>query len=280
MADLFRRDIAIEIGSLVIQPRDETGAFKPLLHVSFDIEKTDVKDPNTATLRIWNLNAQNRSKLQQQGLSVVVLAGYVGRRKTIFKGDTEKTTITRDATDWITEVECGDGSKQLKKARTNQSFRGGQSLGKMIEKLAGDLGLDVGNIKEKIASDGARSVLKEFVSGFVASGKTSDVLDELAKSAGLKFSVQDGSVTLLAKTEVLPGPAVPVDSTSGLIGTPQIGEKGIVTARMLLNGEVVPGKKVTLSSAAASGSFVTRKVKHTGSTWGGDWLTEVEMGPI
>mgnify|MGYP001815327810 CR=1 FL=1 len=277
MATLYNRDIRVIAGPLTIAPRTTSGEAQPMLALTFKVDKDDGREPNKAKLNIWNLTATNRAKLQEKGLEVIIEAGYVDEIVQIFKGDIATSTITRDAVDWVTELELTDGGRQLKSARINESFRGGQPIGQMLKKAADALGLDAGNLAEKVASDGARSVLKELISSVVLSGSAADVVDKLAADMGLKFSVQDKQLTFLAKDEPLPGPAVKLSAGTGLIGSPSIGEKGIVKAKALLNGRIVPGRKVELESVVASGTYVARKVRHSGATWGSDWTTTLEM---
>lgn len=277
MARLYQRDIKIVAGSLTIEPRTAAGENQPMLAVDFKIEKADSKDPNKASLTIWNLAETTRTKLQEKGLEVTIEAGYVDQISQIWKGDIDRVTIGRDAVNWITTLEMTDGGSRLKSSRINQSFRGGQSVGQMLKKAVGELGLDLGNLEEKVRSEGGRSVLKELLSGVVLSGKTEEVIDELAGSMGLKFSVQDKSCMFLGKGEALAGPPVKLNYEKGLLGSPSIGEKQTVKAKSLLNGLIIPGRLIELDSLIVSGNFITRKVTHTGQTWGSDWSSEIEM---
>ena len=277
MSELFNRDIKVTAGPLTIEARTSTGVSQPLLKMKFSVEKSRASEPNKAELSIWNLTEDNRAKLQESGLEVTIEAGYVGGVSQIFKGDLENAVNTREVADWITTLELGDGTKKLSSSRINLSFRGGQSAGQMLKKVAQATGLDLGNLNEKVSSDGARSVLKEFINNVVLSGKTSDVLDEVTSALGLGYSVQDKKFQFAAPNEASTDPAVILNSGTGLIGVPQIGEKGTVTANSLLNGTMFPGRLVQLSSAVVSGTFLIEKLQHTGDTWGNEWNTKLEL---
>jgi hypothetical protein len=272
----LQRDIRVLAGPLTIE---SGSAFGNILKMRFSITKSNNREANKAQLTMWNLKEENRSKLQEKDLEVVIEAGYLDDISEIFKGDVEHVTNSRDSVNWITELELGDGSKQLGAARINRSLRGGQKPGQILKEAAAALGLDVGNLDEKIKSDGVRSVLKEFINNVVLSGKASDVIDETAASLGLNFSVQGKKLQFLGKGESLKNPPITLDLTNGLIGSPQIGEKGIVEAKSLLNGKIVPGQKIDLASLVVSGSFIAQKVAHVGDTWGDEWGTEIEMKP-
>lgn len=277
MTTLLNRDIRIIHDVFTIEGRTAAGERQPLLKMTFDIKKTLDRSANTASLSIWNLAENNRSWAQEQGLEVTIEAGYIGERNQIFKGDVENTTIAKDAVDWIVTLECGDGSAALKGARINESLRGPQSMGTLLKKAAEATGLDLGNLRDKVASNGARSVLKDIINNIVLSGKASDVLDEIATAAGYKYSVQDKSLQFLGKGESLSGPAITLDDTHGLLGSPEVGEKGVVTARSLLNGRIKPGVRVELNSLMVSGEYIVDKIQHVGDTWGDQWETKMEM---
>lgn len=277
MTALFSRDIKVIAGPLSIEQQVQFGARLPILKIRFDITKTNNREPNKAELSIWNLQEQNRAKLQEKDLEVIIEAGYLEERNQIFKGDIETTTIGRSSVDWITTLELGDGSKQMQSSRINQSFRGPQTPGEMLKKVASALGLDTGNLNEKA---GGISVLKEFIQNVILSGKVTDVIDDIASSMGLNFSVQDKSLQFLSKGEVLPGPEIPLQAATGLIGSPSVGEKGVVTAVSLLNGRYKPGVGMRIKSLVVSGSFVVQKVQHVGDTWGDEWTTNLELKPL
>lgn len=286
MTELRQRDIRVIAGPLTIEGRKASGEEQPILKMRFDITKTNSKDPNSAEISIWNLNSESRSALQEKGLEVVIEAGYADEVNQVFKGDLEEATITKGSVNWITSLELGDGSKQMGSARINDSFRGPQSMGQMIKKAAESLGLDIGNLDEKIRTDGNRSVLKTLISGAVLSGKSSDVLDKLAAAAGLNFSVQDKKLQFLGKDasgkdEVLPGPAIQINAENGMLGSPQVGEAGVVSVTTLLNGRIIPGRRLTIKSLLVNGDFVARKAQHVGDTWGPEWVTNVvEAKPL
>lgn len=280
MTALFKRDIKVVAGPLTIEPRTTAGENQPILKMTFDITKTNNREVNKCELKIWNLKESTRSKLQEKDLEVMIEAGYVEELNQIFKGDLENATVEKESVDTITILELGDGTKQIKKSRVNLSFRGGQAVGQMLEKVAETMGLAEGNLREKVARNGERSVLKELIQNVILSGKSMDVLDEIASSMGMNVSVQDKALQFLGPSEVLPGPAIPLDFRTGLIGSPEVGEKGVVTAMSLLNGRFKPGKKVAIESLFINGEFVIQKVQHTGDTWGEQWATNLELNPL
>lgn len=279
MTAKWKRDIKVTAGPLIIEPRTAEGEDQPVLKMRFDITKTNNREANKAELVIWNLKETSRTKLQERDLEVIIEAGYVDSIEQIFRGDTQRTVIAKEAVDWVVSIELGDGTKELKSKRINESFRGPQKPGQILKKAAEALGLDIGNLEDQIKKDGSRSVLKELISGYVMSGKASDVMDEIASSMGLNYSVQDKKLQVLPKGGWLPNPSIKLSAETGLIGSPQIGEKGGVTAASLLDPRMVPGQLVRVESEVIKGTFVVQKAHHVGDTWGNEWTTEMELNP-
>ena len=275
------REVGINVaGPLTIEPRTAEGEDQPILKMRFDIVSTNNREANKAELAIWNLKESSRTKLQEKNLEVIIKAGYVDSISQIFKGDTQRTVIEKEAVDWIATIELGDGAKELKNARINKSFRGPQKPGAILKELADAVGLDIGNLEEQIKQDGARSVLHEFINGIALSGKWSDKMDDVASSMGLNYSIQGKKLQVLAKNGYIKNPPIDLSVQTGMIGSPQIGEKGTITAASLLDPLMVPGQRVKVDSEVVAGTFIVQKVHHIGDTWGAEWTTEVEMSPL
>lgn len=280
MSVKWKRDIQVIAGPLTIEPRTVEGENQPVLRIRFDVTKTNNREANKGELAIWNLKETSRTKLQEKDLEVVIKAGYVDSIAQISKSDIQRTIISKEATDWITTIELGDGTKELKKKRINYSARGPQKPGAMLKKAAEALGLDVGNLDEQVKKDGERSVLVELISGYVMSGKASDALDEIASSMGLNFSVQDKKLQFAPKGGHIKTPPLDLSYETGMLGSPQIGEKGAITVASLLDSRMVPLQRVKVNSSVVNGTFIIQKVHHVGDTWGAEWTTGLEMDPL
>ncbi len=282
MTDLFNRDIALTVGTLRIASRDEVGLDQAVLRIAFDVMLSRARDPNKATLKIWNLNEDSRNSIQEQDrLDVTIEAGFTGTLSQIFKGDMRFGNSTREGSDWITALEAGDGAKQNRSARVKASFAGGTKVTEVLKKAANALGIGTGNLEQVIAAGSKRIGMTEFTNGTVLTGKAADAIDNITKSMGLEWSIQGGQLQILEPNETTQDEAVLLSTGSGLIGSPTAGEKGRVKARSLLQPDIFPGRKVQIQSALFEGSFFkTEKVKHAGDTWSTNWFSDMELKPI
>src|SRR5690625_1994245 len=78
--------------------------------LQFVIEKTAAAEPNVASFVIYNLSADSRSFVERAD-RLFFRAGYKGTARTLFSGDITQAVSYRGGTEWVTEVECGDGQE-------------------------------------------------------------------------------------------------------------------------------------------------------------------------
>ena len=274
MAQLFQRVCTVQVDSLEVSG----------LRAQFHVTKTLVKEPNTLDLKVTNLSEHTRAGMQKKGAKVVVLAGYPGTAAIIFSGDARSIDHVKDGAEWVTHVQCGDGERAYQFARFSQSFKPGTSVADVVAAAAKALGIDASQAIARVKQGGVRA-LKQFVGGFAAHGKASSELDKLMQSLGLTWSIQDGSLQVLAGTETLKGQAILLTPDTGLIGSPdhgtpaKPGQPAVMKVRSLLQPSIRPGCRIQIQSLAVNGQFRVQKVEHLGDTDGSDWYTDVEATP-
>lgn len=294
MPERFDRDLAVTVGAFRIRMRaeptiatnadgklgQEPGESRDILRVNFKIEKTGKGEPNQAHLEIYNLSPSRRQVVEDKGADVVIEAGYTGQLSEIFRGDLSYGENERTGPDWITVIECADGAKQVRRGRVQKStVAGATAKGVMIE-LADSLGLDAGNLASKLDEGGFREGLESFATARVLSGRPWNEIRKLAISMGLEVSVQDGALQFLRPGEATNEGAAIINASTGLIGSPERGDKGIVKAVTLLRPQIKPGRRVRLTSASLDGDYVCQAVTHTGDTHGQNWYSTLEVKRI
>ncbi len=282
MSELFNRDFRVTLGTRAIRARpDDSEKTRPTLRVTFKIERGISRDPNTAEVAIYNLSKASRSAIQEKTIPTLIEAGYVNNLTQLFSGNLTFARHEREGTDWVSMFEAGDGSVLLQSSRINESFAPGTSIDTVINRVVECSGLGPGNVAEELSKGNFRGALTEFKKGYTSSGKCADELKRLTESAGLNFSVQDGQVQLLRAGGTNGDDAVVLSASTGLIGAPEVGEDGIVSARSLLQGKLSPGRPVSITSTLIDTAFFRiEKVTHTGDTAGDDWYSDIEARPI
>jgi hypothetical protein len=283
MSDLFNRDIAVTVGTLRIAARVKQAGgsalvAQPTLRVAFAVEKSLNRDPNKAEISIYNLNDEHRKALQKKQ-ACIIEAGYVNTMEKLFNGDLTFVSHNRETVDWVSKMQAKDGGVQYASARINKSFRPGTQMTAVLNQAAQALGVGMGNAQQAF-SGSLRGGLTQFTKGVTLSGRVSDVLDKFVSSAGMEWSIQDGQLQVLQSKSTTQQFVINLSADSGMIGSPELGEKGIVKVRSLLMGGLLPGRKVKIESAMVTGFFRVEKVKHYGDTWGTDWYSEMEAKPV
>lgn len=253
------------------------------LRVAFKVKKTLKPEPNTCEVSVTNLNPDTRARLRGKAIRVVLQAGYVASIGTIFSGHARTIDHLHDGPDWVTRIQCGDGEGTGSGgARTGEAFGGGTSLPDKLQKLAGAMGVDSGNLTKKLAADPAA---QRALSGHTSHGNAAREMDRILKRLGLEWSIQDGRLQLLKPGESTDDEAVLLSASTGMIGSPEhapLDKKGgptPVKIKSLLQPVFRPGRKVQLDAEATKGLFAIDKLSHTGDSEGNDWYSELELLP-
>lgn len=285
MSVLRRRVWSVTIGTKV-------GSLEVGLNVSghrceFKIDKTIEAKPNTCVLRIWNLSREQRSALVEQrpaegktrGIPVRISAGYEETGPALlFLGDLRIATNTRQGADWISTIESGDGEAAKQNARLNVAYGPGTDPAVALRAIVKALGLDPGNSAKAAAALKAGGVAKLFAQRAILSGSAWQHAQDFCRSADLEFSVQEGAIQITKRGETIEGRVVRLSPETGLIGSPSVDAKGILTATSLLQDGLSPGRLVVLDSPSTQGNFRIERTSYTGDTHGQPWYAEIE-GP-
>lgn len=289
MTDLFNRDFALRIGPTPIEVRPATtpgigdGKAQDTLRVVFTIEKTKDKAPNRAMIDVYNLSESNRELLKQyagdkaQDFPVIVEAGYMNKREMLFKGDILTADSFSENTEWLTPIEASDGGKKYASKRFSKSYGPGTTVVSMLREVITAFEIGPGNALAQLAI--SPRGFTTFQKGVVVEGKISNILDKYISSAGYQWSIQDEQLMLVGPGQANQEPVVSLDQNTGLVGSPEKGEKGKIVFRALLQSSIRPGRRVLITSRTANGTFVVERAKYTGDTWGNEWTVEAEATP-
>lgn len=279
LGDLWNRSFVLNLGGTRVASETVDGARNELLRVVFKVEASLAKAVNTADISVYNLAETTRAKVATKGLATTLEVGYSGRSFQIFGGKLEAGKSRREGVDWVTSFQSTDGAQQLRAARVNLSFKRVSAV-EAFGRVADTLGLGLGNAVQKMREGNIRGALEQFENGIVLSGSSQRELDRLARTFGYNWSVQNGQLQLLGPLDAIePGDAIVLNSNSGMIGSPESGEKGIVEVRSLLIPQLTPGRVVELQARQIKGNFRVEKVTYQGDTRGKEWYADLELKP-
>jgi len=261
------------------------------LDVQFTVVKTLKPQPNTCELTVWNLNEEHRQQLQQlnptknpatSGVPCKIEAGYKDNVSQIWLGDLRTVETTREGPDFLTKLTSGDGERGWANGRMHVSYGPNTSIDTVFRGMARALGVSEGNLakvvsKLKIAGSAA------FTAGVVISGSVSTHLTELARSAGLEVSIQDSALQFLDLNKAAAGTSIPLTSDdqsrsgkTGLVESPTVDQKGVLTAKSLMVAGAHCGGLVTVDSLFVQGTYRIEKLTWTAERAGTDWFVEFQ----
>ena len=215
------------------------------LRIQFEITKTIGRTPNPAIIKIYNLAPANAAKVKTEFDEVLVNVGYKNATLLIFRGNIRYVYQYRDGVDWITEIDAADGDKDYSQATCNVTLAKQTDTSQMIDQVVtGFTSTKKGYIK---------TGTKKRARGRTFSGMARDALDRIAQDEGAHWSIQDGALELVPVDATLPMEAVRIASDTGMLGAPELDDKG-VTFKCLLNPRLRPNGKAWLDNAGIKAS--------------------------
>lgn len=243
------------------------------LRFNFNVKKTKTSEPNTATIKIYNLAQNTRDNIQAKNQGIVLSAGYRDYSERLFVGVIKRLEHKRDNTEIVTEMECKDGGIDLSRSvEFKKSYASGTSKLRIIKDI---LKAMPHVIEGKISSDATSGVIP---GKLALSGGARIVLNKLARAWGFEWSVQNGALNILelgTGTITNQAMAIVLKPNTGLIGSPVKTDRG-AKFQSLLIPDIVPGSYITLESEFLSGHYKAETVTHAGDTHGNEWTTDVE----
>jgi hypothetical protein len=268
MPNLFGRTYSLEVDTLKFSDR----------RVKFEVEKTLAPNPNTAQISIFNLSETDRKKLTLAKYPVVRLAaGYAKTSPTqIFYGQLIHVEHNVVGEDMITTLTTGDGAVAYRTARVEASFGPKTKIDSVLKTLIKALGLRPGNSQKALAELAMGKFANIYLQGTVVSGPVAHQITQLTRSAGLSWSIQDGAVQILDLNPLMKKFAIVLDPTSGLVGSPAISNKGVVSGKCLIVPDMIPGRQILLRSKFLTGQFQLDKVTYEGDNYGDAWYCTFE----
>lgn len=231
--------------------------------VEFDITRNTLTSANVCQIRIRNLNSVHRNQLRKNVtnysvpiVNVTLRAGYGQNLPIIFTGNVSQCWSTREGVDYVTQIECYDGGFAFINGQCNITVPAGTPIQTVVAQVIGTLpGVTLGAVGTFVGSTTRQQTF---------SGNTIDVLNQLCGQNG--FFIDLGVGNALGDSDVLMVPAINVNASSGLLGTPIL-EQNIVRFDMIFEPSLSVGSPINLtavSSSNSNGVYKTTAVKHRG----------------
>lgn len=273
--------------NLVVAPKSDgaTGALSAIesslgfelsnLDCVFSAKKSLKPEPNTCEIKVYNLAPETRRVLELSKKLVVRLeAGYPDAIAQIYLGEVRSAHSTREGADIVTELSAGDSEQELATTRLNLTLGPKIPAGQALTAIVEALGVGRGNV-DQVAAKLSASGKALFGPGTALSGNAARMLTDICRSADLEWSVQDGVIQILDRAKALEDTAVELGPSTGLIGSPTIDAKGVVSVTALLQPDLRPGRKIVLESEALRGGYRVDDCEYVGDTRGQEWYARI-----
>lgn len=275
MTQLFRRVVNVSIGpkssgasAALTAIERSSGVDVSNLDCVFKVKKNLKAEANTCELQLFNLAPSSRALLETPKKLVLRLeAGYPNKVAQLYLGEVRHTSTSRAGPDIVTHIETGDSEKEIQSAHINLSVGPKVPAEVALTAIARELKVGIGNVPIMAAKLRAKGVVP-FGKGTLIFGSAARALDDFCRSADLEWSIQDGVLQILDRGKALEGMATLLSSDTGLIGSPTIDLKGIVTFRAFIQPDLRPGHKVAFNSLAfkVSQGYRIQECEYTGDT--------------
>lgn len=290
MSQLFGRRLLLSMSIA-----DPSNAFEETIRLSteplprritFKGTKTWKPAPNTCEIEVYNLSPELRAAVMHAKTPTLKLAAGYGADNNltqIFYGQTiyAKHEIKANSADIITTISTTDGGEKKQQARIHVSFGPGTSTSVVLRRIVQELGIKPGNI-DLAAKEIDKGILSNlYASGITISGSAAEELGHVCRSVGYDYSIQDGALQMLKLGTARDQFAIVLNADSGLVNSPTIDNKGVVTGQCLLfkagaGLDLTPGRLIKIESEFLSGQYILARCEFSGDNYSEDWYCNFE----
>lgn len=284
---LFNRAYSLTVGApkqTVAASYGNTTADQAPLRISFEIEKSIASSPNKAKISVYNMAPSTRGAITK-GYVVTLSAGYGGSVDLLFSGQVAKAEVTRNGSDIVTEFECMDGGGAITGATLTKSWGDGRpgsvTLVRVLQDLADAMHLTSPMNPEGITAGAVSRIPQATMRRYAVHGPVRHALDELCKTHGLRWSIQNGALNITLADYPDSQTAVVLSPGSGLLGIPSV-NAAVLSFSSLLNSQISPGRIIQIvsnSNESANGFYTVRKATYVGDTHESKWSIDGEGIP-
>lgn len=305
-----------------------TGIDLSNLRFRFEVRADDCNVPNTLTVRVYNIAPNTLNTLLSKGTAssstpalppgatlvqvantapqaapqeylfnvVNLTAGYQnGNQRTIFQGDVITYKFGRERNvDSFIELACADGDVAYNGSAIAQTFPAGATASQQLSAIASAAGTPLSQNADDVLLAGGT-----LPRGKTLFGMSKLALDGIARNNNCRWSIQNGVVTLIPVNGYAPGDIIQINSATGMLGTPEATDNGIIV-RCLLNPLIQVGQRIQINNADITTSIIAQQgiypsygaqyypasvtndgiyrvlvVEHVGDTRDNDWYSEL-----
>lgn len=280
----------------VVVGKAGSGLLIDKLKIEFTVTKTVQHTPNTALIKIFNLNPNNSTLIHDEYTDIILNVGYVNNVRILFTGNIKHVFKYKDKTDYITEIEAADGDFDYRNSTLNETLSAGTTSDHIVQRAVSSFS---GGTTLGFTGITPYTNLR----GVCLTGNTRNILHKLARDCNANWSIQDGKLTIVKTSGTLPNTAIVINSQSGMLDAPEINDKGIrvkclMNPQLAVNGviqlnnndirvqerrtNILSNKSTKIAKKQQSpvrldpdGLYKIIRIRHHGENRGKDWSSEL-----
>ncbi len=243
------------------------------LHLSFKITKGGQETPNTCSITVYNVSESTYARTRKEYTRVILQAGYTEALSTLFEGNiTEAKQTPSGATDTLLVLQAADGDQAYNHAAVNHTLAAGASE----EQATGVLGRSLVDQGSQAPAPGRSQGGARTLRGQALYAPSRLSLRVLARDQEASWSMQNGALQNVGDEGNLPGTAIILSPTTGLLGSPRPSDEGYSLSCLLNPAFRVDG----IIELPEIGQCRLLSVEHSGDTRGNDWSSALVCLPL
>lgn len=284
----------------LVLTKGSTGIDLSEMQFEFRIKAQDTETPNTCAIRVHNLSDATVKTIKGEFSEIRLQAGYETSSNygEIFVGTIKQFRTGKDAANNVNsylDIFASDADINYNFGFVNQTVAGGTTDEDVAKAIAQAMNIPLDPNAGGFLTGGIRPRGKTLI------GLGRAYMRDIARTHNVRWSIQNGMLTLVPLTGYLPGEIVVLNSQTGLIGRPEQTDNGI-DIRCLLNPKLQVGGRVQidqasinqtsinpggsgfpqygapiplLASVTADGIYRVLAVEYQGDTRGGPWYSDI-----
>lgn len=254
------------------------------LRIVFTVQKNIMAmgQPNTLQVSFYNLSPKTKQALSKQATSFLLEVGYERGStplQAVASAGISSVVSKRQGAAIVTTVFGYDGQDGLALSVSSKAYRGVTRL----KEIVADLAADIPGIEVSIANIDISDNLMTGSKGRILTGRTSNLLQRLAREFGFSWTIDNGIFKAIADT-LTNGNLFNINSRDGTLMsvTPRIDNVvqrffglDIVT---VLDARISPQDLIRLDSSVnpqLNGVYQATSVAHVGDTHANAWITNI-----
>jgi hypothetical protein len=246
--------------------------------MDFAVDKSTKREPNRAVIRVYNLSTTRIETITTE-TQISLEAGYVGLTDLLYTGQARTVEDKFSGVDRVLEIESEDAGRSYSRATLDQNWGASTPFADILRSVVSAMEIGAGNLDLLVNQFERDEGPRTFPEGFTASGPAWRTMDNLCRSAGFRWSVQNGVLQLRRGNRPVDERVLRLSPGTGLVGSPSQDADGKVSATAYLIPGLNPGRVVVISSRTVNGGFQIKRVRYSGASFSQTWEAKMDLEP-